>query len=59
MYNGKKDEQNALSVYWAKSCEYMQMDDYVIDMHTSIGRKRGKNRKDFALEGCVVIDENK
>jgi len=58
MYSGEKDEHNALSVYWAKSCEYMQMDDYVIDMHTSLGRKMGKNRKDFALEGCVVIDEN-
>ena len=58
MYSGEKDERNALSVYWTKSCEYMQMDDYVIDMHTSQGRKAGKNRKDFALEGCVVIDEN-
>ena len=58
MYSGKENEQNALSVYWAKSCEYMQMDDYVIDMHTSQGRKAGKNRKDFAEEGCVVIDEN-
>ena len=58
MYSGEKDEHNALSVYWAKSCEYMQMDDYVIDMHTSQGRKAGKNRKDFAEEGCVVIDEN-
>ena len=34
------------------------MDDYVVDMHTSEGRKRGKNRKDFALEGCVVLDED-
>jgi hypothetical protein len=58
MYSGKKDEGNALSVYWTKSCEYMQMDDYVVDMHTSQGRKAGKNRKDFALEGCVVVDEN-
>ena len=58
IYNGKKDERNALSVYWAKSCEYLQIDDYAIDMHTSEGRKRGKNRKDFAEEGCVVIDEN-
>lgn len=58
MYCGEKDERNALSVYWTKSCEYMQIDDYVIDMHTSQGRKMGKNRKDFAEEGCVVIDEN-
>ena len=39
--------------------EYKQMDDYVIDMHTSIGRKMGKNRKDFALEGCVVLNEDR
>jgi len=39
--------------------EKLFYDDYVIDMHTSIGRKRGKSRKDFALEGCVVVDENK
>ena len=28
-------------------------------MHTSIGRKRGKGKKDFALEGCLVVNENK
>ena len=39
--------------------EKLFYDDYVIDMHTSIGRKRGKGKKDFALEGCVVVDENK
>ena len=39
--------------------EYKQMDEYVIDMHTSMGRKMGKNRKDFALEGCVVLNEDK
>jgi hypothetical protein len=39
--------------------EKLFYDDYVIDMHTSIGRKRGKSKKDFALEGCVVVDENK
>jgi hypothetical protein len=39
--------------------EKLFYDDYVIDMHTSIGRKRGKNKKDFVLEGCIVVDENK
>jgi len=29
--------------------------DYAIDMHTKAGRKRGRSRKDFALEGCQVI----
>ena len=38
--------------------EYLQIDDYAIDMHTSEGRKRGKNRKGFCLEGCVVLDED-
>ena len=39
--------------------EKLFYDDYVIDMHTSIGRKRGKGKKDFALEGCLVVNENK
>ena len=37
--------------------EYLQIDDYAIDMHTSEGRKRGKNRKDFAVEGCLVVEK--
>jgi len=35
----------------------MKLDDYCIDMHCSAGRYSGKNRKDFALEGCFVINE--
>ena len=35
----------------------MKLDDYCIDMHCSAGRNSGKNRKDFALEGCLVINE--
>ena len=27
-------------------------------MHTSMGRKMGKNRKDFALEGSIVVKED-
>jgi hypothetical protein len=43
-----------------KKCnEYIQIDDYCIDMHTSQGRKMGKNKADFAKEGCVVVDEDK
>ena len=38
--------------------EYLAIDDYAIDMHTSMGRKMGKNRKDFALEGSVVVNED-
>ena len=37
---------------------YWNIDDYAIDMHTSEGRKRGKNRKDFALEGSIVVNED-
>jgi len=35
----------------------MVLDDYCIDMHCSSGRNSGKNRKDFAMEGCLVVDE--
>ena len=37
---------------------YWNIDDYAIDMHTSMGRKMGKNRKDFALEGSIVVNED-
>jgi hypothetical protein len=51
------------SSYVRKIYKYMEksinIDDYVIDMHTSQGRKMGKNRKDFALEGCLVVNEEK
>lgn len=35
----------------------MKIDEYCIDMHCSLGRVAGKNRKDFAVEGCFVADE--
>ena len=50
-------QQDFVEMY-KKNMEYLQIDDYAIDMHTSEGRKRGKNRKDFALEGCVVVRED-
>ena len=37
---------------------YMQMDDYAIDMHTSLGRKMGKTKKDFATAGSVIVNED-
>ena len=43
---------------YKKSMEYMTIDEYAIDMHTSMGRKMGKNRKDFALEGSIVLKED-
>ena len=39
--------------------EKMSMDDYVIDMHCSLGRKLGKNKIDFIKSGAVVIYEDK
>ena len=55
MYYGPND-----FAYLYKKCnEYMQIDYYCVDMHTSQGRKMGKNKADFAKEGCVVVDEDK
>jgi len=50
-------EQDFVEMY-KKSMEYMTIDEYAIDMHTSMGRKMGKNRKDFALEGSIVVKED-
>lgn len=38
--------------------EKMEIDDYAIDMHCSQGRKMGKMKAEFALVGCVVINED-
>ena len=37
----------------------MEIDDYAIDMHTSAGRKMGKNKVDFIASGAVIVDEDK
>ena len=37
----------------------LEIDDYAIDMHCSLGRKMGKNKVDFIKEGSVVVDEDK
>lgn len=39
--------------------EEIVLDDYVLDMHTKRGRKLGKNRKTFAEEGSLVVNEDK
>jgi len=39
--------------------KFLKIDDYAIDMHCSAGRKLGKKKADFALEGCVVVGEDK
>mgnify|MGYP004180697585 CR=1 FL=1 len=36
----------------------MKIDDYAIDMHTSAGRKMGKNKVDFIASGAVIVDED-
>jgi len=33
------------------------IDDYVFDMHTSLGRKMGRNEADFGVEGSLVAYE--
>lgn len=35
----------------------MKIDDYILDMHTAEGRKHGKNRGVFGLEGAHVENE--
>ena len=37
----------------------LEIDDYAIDMHTSLGRRLKKNKADFATEGSLVINEDK
>jgi len=37
----------------------LDIDDYCIDMHCSDGRKKGKDKKTFALEGSFVVNEDK
>jgi len=38
---------------------YIEIPSYAIDMHTKKGRELGKNRRDFATEGSLVINEDK
>lgn len=39
--------------------EKIELDDYVVDVHTSRGKKMGKDKKNFKEEGCLVINENR
>ena len=39
--------------------EKMKIDDYAIDMHCSEGRRMGKKKAEFAMVGCVVVNEDK
>jgi len=35
-----------------------KLDSFIVDMHSKKGKKKGKNAKDFVLEGSVVENEN-
>lgn len=39
--------------------EKIQLDDYVVDVHTSAGKKLGKGKEDFKEVGCLVVNENR
>jgi len=41
-----------------KNWKKMEIDDYAIDMHTSAGRKMGKNKVDFIASGAVIVNED-
>ena len=36
----------------------IELDDYVVDVHTSAGKKLGKGKEDFKEVGCLVVNEN-
>ena len=38
--------------------EKLELDEFVYDMHTSEGKKRGKSKENFKKEGCFVLNEN-
>ena len=56
-YSTGKISNEELSYWIEESRQKIIIDDYVIDMHTSQGRKAGKNRKDFGLEGSLVFNQ--
>ena len=38
--------------------EKLKLDEFVYDMNTTEGKKRGKSKEDFKKEGCYVLNEN-
>ena len=50
------DEKDVEKMF--KNRKRLTFDNYVIDMHTSLGRKLGKNGIDFMEEGSYVKDED-
>ena len=53
----KMDEEDVKKIIDDR--EKLVIDSYCIDMHCSEGRKKGMNKKDFVLEGALVVDEYK
>ena len=39
--------------------ENLIIDSYAIDMHCSAGRKKGLTQKHFAIEGAIIVNEDK
>ena len=56
-WNVDVSEEQVVGIFQDRN--YLKIDDYAIDMHCSAGRKLGKKKADFALEGCVVVGEDK
>ncbi len=50
-------EDDVLKLFTKRST--LKLDDYVLDMHCSEGRKRKKDKENFALEGSLIIGEDK
>ena len=57
-HGAKFNNRNLIQEVYTK-WKKMEIDDYAIDMHTSAGRKMGKNKVDFIASGAVVVDEDK
>ena len=52
----KVTRDELIALFKDRKC--LKIDDYAIDMHCSAGRKMGKKKSDFALEGAKVIGED-
>jgi len=57
LYDIEVTQSDMVDMY--KDRRKLEIDGYAIDMHCSMGRKMGKNKRDFIKEGSVVINEDK
>lgn len=55
--NPVSDESDIIKIFANR--KKIKFDEYVIDMHTSLGRRLGKNSINFMNEGSLVINEDK